>query len=88
MAYKQVNLGSTVVSYFPGFLVPHITPNPSSFYESTLQASTLQMPMTPARTLLARGLQCELKAHLRQPTLLTTQGLGEHPLFGANFHIV
>ena len=45
------------------------------------------MLMTPAQTLLTRDLHCELKAHLRRPTLLPTQGLREHPLFDANFRI-
>ena len=40
--------------------------------------------MTLAQTLLTRDLHCELKAHLRRPTLLPTQGLGE-PLLGGEF---
>ncbi len=43
------------------------------------------MLMTPAQTLLTRDLHCELKAHLRRPTLLPTQRLGEHPLLGPDF---
>ena len=42
------------------------------------------MLMTLAQTLLTRDLHCELKAHLRRPTLLPTQGLGE-PLLGGEF---
>ena len=42
------------------------------------------MLMTPAQTLLTRDLHCELKAHLRRPTLLPAQGLGE-PLLGGEF---